>query len=160
MWRSNTMETGTLCSLTIFYTYISTNLSKESVILMGRKWALFLSLSTITHTTSCPLGAFCRPMTKSIALFDPFPHWHFERLKLPSWPLVFSFHKLARKELCNFSFHATPPKLFLQILVHLVIAKMNSVPCLMSFIKNFPSQLNIIGNNCSPTTSLQFSTCC
>jgi hypothetical protein len=51
---------------------LSANLSRESVILMGRKWALFVSLSTITHTSSCPLGSLGRPTTKSIAIWSHF----------------------------------------------------------------------------------------
>jgi hypothetical protein len=38
------METDTPRNLTLSHTYIYANLSKESVILMGRKWALFVRL--------------------------------------------------------------------------------------------------------------------
>jgi hypothetical protein len=113
---SDTMETSTPCSLTSSSTYISGSLSMESEILMGRKWTLFVSLSTIAHMPSCLLGALGRPATKFSCLV-PFSHWHFERLMLPSWPLVFSFHKLTRRALSNIlndiTPHATPPKLFI-----------------------------------------------
>jgi hypothetical protein len=64
----DTIEIGTPCNLTISHTYIFASLSMESVILMGRKWMLFVSLSTITHMISCSLGSLGGPMTKSIAI--------------------------------------------------------------------------------------------
>jgi hypothetical protein len=128
------METGTPCSLTISHTYISTSLSRESVILMGRKWALFVSLSIMAHS-----------------YLIPFPHWHFERLKLSNWPLVFSFYKLTRKALCNIlnyiTLHATLAKFPFSNSVHLVVTWVNCILCLMSFIKNISPQLSIIRDN-------------
>ena len=52
---SETMETGVPCSLIISLTYNWANLSNESLFLIGRKWADFVSLSTITHIVSWPL---------------------------------------------------------------------------------------------------------
>jgi len=39
---------------------------------MGRKWVLFVSLSTMTHMISYPLGTLGRATTKSIAIFSNF----------------------------------------------------------------------------------------
>jgi hypothetical protein len=70
--RSDTMETRTSYGLIVSRVYISASLSIEFVILMGRKWVLFVSLSTMTHMTSCLLATLGRATTKSIAIWSYF----------------------------------------------------------------------------------------
>jgi hypothetical protein len=52
------METDTSYGLTISSIYIYASLPIEFVVVMGRKWVLFMSLSTMTHMTSYLLGTF------------------------------------------------------------------------------------------------------
>ena len=47
---------------------------------------------------------------------------------------------------CNLSFHASPPKFLLQVLVHLVATRMDRKLRFMGFIKNFLSKLKVLGN--------------
>jgi len=81
--RFDKMETGTSYGLYISRIYISASLSIEFVILIGRKWVLFVSLSTMTHMISYPLGTLGRATTKSIAIFSNF---HISTSRGWSWP--------------------------------------------------------------------------
>jgi hypothetical protein len=161
--RSDTMEIGTPCNLTISRTYNSASLSIESVTLIGRKWAHFINLSIMTHITSCLLGAFGRPTTKSITIWS---HFHVGTSSGLSKTLQVSDVRLSQAgrddtvQLNNIPFDTTPPKLLFQILIHLVIVWVNNISCQMSFIKDVSPKLSIIRDNCPPTACLQHSLTC
>ena len=53
--RSEIIDIGTPCNLTISSTYNWANLFNESSLLTGRKCVDIVSLSTITHMASCCL---------------------------------------------------------------------------------------------------------
>ena len=67
--RSETIDIGTPCNLTISSTYNWANLSNGSSFLNGRKCADFISLSTITHMASCCLQVLRSPKEKSIVTY-------------------------------------------------------------------------------------------
>ena len=69
---SDTMDTGTPCSLTISRMYNRQNLSKAKVIRTARKCADFVSRSTITHTVSCFCCVRGKWITKSIVTCSHF----------------------------------------------------------------------------------------
>ena len=69
---SDTMDTGTPCSRTICRMYNRQNLSKAKVIRTGRKFANFVSRSTITHTASCFCCVRGKWVTKSIVTCSHF----------------------------------------------------------------------------------------
>ena len=69
---SKMIDIGTPWSRTISFTYKSANCSSEYVILIGKKCADLVNLSTITHTTSCPLVVLGKPTTKSMEICSHF----------------------------------------------------------------------------------------
>ena len=68
--RSEPIDIGRPCNLTISSTYNWANLSNGSSLLTGRKCANFFSLSTITHMASCCLRVLGSPITKSIVILS------------------------------------------------------------------------------------------
>ena len=70
--RSETIDIGTQCNLTISSTYNQASLSNGSSLLTGRKCEDFISLSTITHMASCCLRVLGSLVTKSIVILSHF----------------------------------------------------------------------------------------
>ena len=64
--RSNTRELGTPCSRTISSRYVRANWSKVQVFLMAIKYAVFMSLSTITQIVLFFRRVKGRPTMKSM----------------------------------------------------------------------------------------------
>jgi hypothetical protein len=80
--------------------------------------------------------------------FIPFPLRDLQRLQQSSWSLVLCFDPsttIAHSHmLCDFPLHSVPPEFLLQILIHLLTARVNRISCLMSFLKDqFPNRLDI-----------------
>ena len=70
--RSDIMLTGTPWRQTIRLTYNLASLSVEYIFLMGKKWTVFVNLSTITQMASYPLDVRGKPLTKSMAIMSHF----------------------------------------------------------------------------------------
>ena len=70
--RSDTILDGTPCNLTFSLTYNWTNLAIDILRFTGKKWALFVSRSTITHVASWPWTDLGKWVTKSIAMLSHF----------------------------------------------------------------------------------------
>jgi len=91
--RSDTMLAGTPCNLTTSLTYNSANLSIDSFWFIGKKWAHFVSRSTITQIASKPLVVLGKWVTKSIAMLSHF-HWGISngsRVPPGLWCSIFAF---------------------------------------------------------------------
>lgn len=69
----DSMNLGTLCSRTISLTYILESLSIESVLAIGKKWVLFVNLSTTTHMEFFPIDVLGKLTTTSM---DISSHFH------------------------------------------------------------------------------------
>ena len=69
---SKTILTEVPYNLTISFMYNWTSLLTGCLVFMGRKWADFFNLSTITHITSFPVDPFGNPITKSIVMCSHF----------------------------------------------------------------------------------------
>ena len=70
--RSDTIDIGTPCNLTISEIYKDANLSKESICCIGKKCADLVSQSTITHTALCFWNIHGNSITKSIIILSYF----------------------------------------------------------------------------------------
>jgi hypothetical protein len=78
----------------------------------------------------------------------PFPLRNLQRLQQTCRSLMFCFNPLTTVThshiLCYLPFHSIPPKSSLQVLVHLLTARVYRVCCLMIFLENqFPDRFDI-----------------
>jgi hypothetical protein len=48
---------------------------------------------------------------------------------------------------CNLSLHSKPPEILLQVLVHLIGSRMDTISRAMRFIQYFATELKVFGNH-------------
>lgn len=110
--RSDMIDTGAPCSLTLSVTYSSASCSMLQVIFTGRNRALFANLSTITQMASQPLLDQGNPVTKSMVMCSHFrfnspsgrrcsalrcwQYRHFETYSATSFFIPFYTYKLCK----------------------------------------------------------------
>jgi len=80
----------------------------------------------------------------------PFPHWYLQGLHNPTGSLMLYLCLLTgqtcRHELCYLLLHTLPPEIFLEILVHLSHARMQTETTFVSFLQDQLLHLDIVGN--------------